>query len=599
MASGHGEGVSAPIMRRTHTCGELRASDIGIEVTVQGWVNRRRDHGGLIFLDVRDRYGLVQAVANPEHAPEAHKIAEDTRSEYVVEVRGRVQARPEGTENPALPTGEIEIQADSLTVLNPSLPVPFSVSDDLPVDERVRLQYRYLDLRRPTMSRRIEMRHRVVKYIRDFLDERKFLEIETPILIKATPEGARDFLVPSRIYPGEFYALPQSPQQLKQLLMVSGMDRYFQIARCFRDEDQRADRQLEFTQLDIEMSFVERDDVMEVIEELYSSLTVELTDKRVIYPFPRFTYREAMDKYGSDKPDIRFDLIIQDVSDILAQTEFRVFRDTIAAGRVVRALAAPGGAEMTRREIDALVARAQELGAKGLAWAAFQGSEVRSSFARNISEGELAAIRERTGAEDGSLLIAVADDYDRAGEVLGRLRLELAERLNLLEQGLMAYAWVVDFPYFEPDEDSGGVTFVHHPFTAPYDEDVDLIETDPLKVRAKAYDVVANGYEMGGGSIRIHQRDVQRKVFRALGYEDAAIEANFGHMLRAFDYGAPPHGGIATGIDRLAMLLADAENIREVIAFPKNQAAQDLMTSAPSPVDDKQLRELHLRVLSE
>jgi aspartyl-tRNA synthetase len=449
------------------------------------------------------------------------------------------------------------------------------------------------------MSRRVETRHRVVKYIRDFLDERKFLEIETPILIKATPEGARDFLVPSRLYPGEFYALPQSPQQLKQLLMVSGMDRYFQIARCFRDEDQRADRQLEFTQLDLEMSFVEREDVMEIIEELYSSLTVDLTDKRVIYPFPRFTYREAMDKYGSDKPDIRFDLVIQDVSDILAETEFRVFRDTIAAGRVVRALAAPGGAELPRREIDALVSRAQELGARGLAWAAFQGSDVRSSFARNISEGELTAVRERTGAEDGSLLIAVADDYDAAGNVLGRLRLELAERLNLVEPGMMAYAWVVDFPYFEPDEDRGGVTFVHHPFTAPYDEDVDLIETDPLKVRAKAYDVVANGFEMGGGSIRIHQRDVQRQVFRALGYDDAAIEANFGHMLRAFDYGAPPHGGIATGIDRLAMLLSDAENIREVIAFPKNQAAQDLMTSAPSLVDDKQLRELHLRVVPE
>src|SRR5215212_1501041 len=318
-------------MRRTHTCGELRSTDIGIEVTIQGWVNRRRDHGGLIFLDVRDRYGLVQAVANPEHAPDAHEIAEDCRSEFVVEVRGRVQPRPEGTENSNLPTGEIEVQADSLTILNPSLAVPFSVSDDLPVDERVRLQYRYLDLRRPTMSHRIEMRHRIVKYIRDFLDERQFLEIETPILIKATPEGARDFLVPSRLYPGELYALPQSPQQLKQLLMVAGMDRYFQIARCFRDEDLRADRQLEFTQLDVEMSFVEREDVIEVIEDLYSSLTVELSDKRVIYPFPRFTYREAMDKYGSDKPDIRFDLIIQDVSDILAQTEFRVFHETIAA----------------------------------------------------------------------------------------------------------------------------------------------------------------------------------------------------------------------------------------------------------------------------
>ncbi|MFN0072224.1 MAG: aspartate--tRNA ligase [Chloroflexota bacterium] len=582
-------------MRRTHTCGELRASDIGIEVTVQGWVNRRRDHGGLIFLDVRDRYGLVQIVANPEHAREAHQVAEDCRSEFVIEARGRVQARPEGTENSNLPTGEIEVLVDSLNVLNPSLPVPFSVSDDSPVEERVRLQYRYLDLRRPAMARRIETRHRIVKYIRDFLDERKFLEIETPILIKATPEGARDFLVPSRVYPGEFYALPQSPQQLKQLLMVSGMDRYFQIARCFRDEDLRADRQLEFTQLDIEMSFVEPDDVLEVVEDLYSTLTLKLSDKRVLYPFPRLSYREAMERYGSDKPDLRFDLIIHDISDILAETEFRVFRETIASGNVVRALAAPGGAALTRREIDGLVARAQELGAKGLAWAAFQDSDVRSSFARNISEGELAAIRERVGADSGSLLIAVADEFDKAGAVLGRLRVELAERLSLVEQGIMAYAWVVDFPYFEPDEERGGVTFVHHPFTAPYDEDVDLIETDPLKVRAKAYDVVANGFEMGGGSIRIHQRDVQAKVFRALGYSDAAIESNFGHMLRAFDYGAPPHGGIATGIDRLAMLLADAENIREVIAFPKNQAAQDLVTGAPSTVDDKQLRELHLR----
>jgi aspartyl-tRNA synthetase len=567
----------------------------GHPTTLQGWVHRARDHGGLIFIDLRDRYGMTQVVVNPERSPEAHLAASAVRPEYVLQVEGEVSPRPPGTINPGLATGEVEVLADSLSVLNPSLPLPFSLNEDVEVDERLRLEYRYLDLRRPRMTANLELRHRIVKLIRDFLDARQFLEIETPILIKSTPEGARDFLVPSRVHPGEFYALPQSPQQLKQLLMVAGQDRYFQIARCFRDEDQRADRQPEFTQLDLEMSFVEREDVLVLIEDLFAELSESHSAKRVQRPFPRLSYDEAMLRYGSDKPDLRFGMEIADLSEILRQTEFGVFRSAIDSGGSVRALAAPGAASFTRREIDALTETAKSFGARGLAWAAFGEGEIRSSFAKFLSENELSQIRAATGAEPGSLLLVVADRPKVAANVLGRLRAQLGERLGLIDRDLLAYAWIIDFPWFELDEAEGRLTFVHHPFTAPTEEDLDLIESEPLKVRAKAYDLVLNGYELGGGSIRIHQREIQSRIFRALGYDEQAQEASFGHMLQAFEFGAPPHGGIAIGIDRVVMLHAEEDTIREVIAFPKNQSARDLVTDAPSKVSERQLRELHIR----
>jgi aspartyl-tRNA synthetase len=584
-------------MRRTHTCGELRSAQADQRALLQGWVHRARDHGGLIFIDLRDLYGLTQVVVNPERSPEAHKIASQCRAEFVLEIEGLVCLRPPGTANPNLATGEIEVMADRVAVLNPSLPLPFALNEDIEVEERLRLEYRYLDLRRPHMARNLELRHRVVKFIRDFLDERGFLEIETPILIKSTPEGARDYLVPSRLHPGQFYALPQSPQQLKQLLMVAGLDRYFQIARCFRDEDLRADRAPEFTQLDLEMSFVEQDDVLDVIEQLFGDLSQALTSKQVRRPFPRLTYADALARYGTDKPDLRFGLEITDLSDILRQTEFGVFRSAIESGGCVRALAAPGAASFTRRQIDELTEIAKSFGAKGLAWAAFGEGDARSSFTRFLADGELAAMRQETGAADGSLLLAVADREDTAANVLGRLRLELGSRLGLVDDTQLIYCWVVDFPWFEWSERENKPTFVHHPFTAPVAEDADLIEADPLKVRAQAYDIVLNGWELGGGSIRIHRRDLQTRIFRALGYDEAAADARFGHLLRAFEYGAPPHGGIAVGIDRLAALLAEEDNIREVVAFPKNQSARDLMTDAPSPVDDEQLKELHIRTV--
>ena len=584
-------------VRRTHTCGELRLTDEGQRCLLQGWVHRRRDHGGVIFLDLRDRYGLVQVVLNPQHAPTAHEAAHDVRAEYVVEVEGQVVRRPEGTENAHLPTGQIEVQAERLAVLNPSLTPPFGISDEGPIDESVRLRYRYLDLRRPEMAHHVELRHRVVKYIRDYLDARGFLEIETPVLIKSTPEGARDYLVPSRLYPGSFYALPQSPQQLKQLLMVAGMDRYFQIARCFRDEDQRADRQPEFTQLDLEMSFVEVEDVLALIEELFTTMVQQLTTWRLITPFPRLTHAEAMARYGTDKPDLRFELPIIDVSDLAGATEFEVFRGAVASGGCVRGIRAPGAAGLSRRQLDDLTDLARSKGAKGLAWAALETENVRSPFARFLTPGQMSGLGEALGAGAGDLLLLVADEPRVAAETLGGLRLDMARRLDLVPADLLAWAWVTDFPLFEWDAQGKRWDSAHHPFTAPRDEDLNLLGTDPGAVRSKAYDVVCNGWELGSGSIRIHQREVQEQIFAALGYSAEETEARFGHMLRAFQYGAPPHGGIAPGIDRLVMLLACESNIREVIAFPKNQSAMDLMTDAPSPIPETALRELHLRVV--
>ena len=562
---------------------------------LQGWLHRSRDHGGLIFADLRDRYGLVQVVFNPERAPAAHEIAREIRPEFVLEVEGVVGPRPAGTENPNLPTGGVEVLAETVRVLNPSRALPFGIDDDTEVDEQLRLRYRYLDLRRPSMAANVELRHRVIKYIRDFLDGRGFLEIETPILMKSTPEGARDYLVPSRLHPGEFYALPQSPQQLKQLLMVAGVDRYFQIARCFRDEDLRADRQPEFTQLDLEMSFVDQDDVLDLTEALFTSLTEALTDFEVEKPFPRLTYRGAIDRYGTDKPDLRFEMPIADLTDLATESAFGVFRGAVERGGVARALTAPGAAGYSRRQLGELEELARSWGAGGLAWAAFGPDGVRSSFAKNVPESELQAMRARAEAGDGDLLLVVASDRDTAATVLGRLRVELGRRLGLIDERRIVYALVTEFPYFESDE-AGGVTFVHHPFTQPWDEDVALIEREPLKVRARAYDLVCNGYELASGSIRIHRREVQESVFRALGLSSDQIERRFGHMLRAFEFGAPPHGGIAPGLDRVVMLFAREPNIREVIAFPKNQGGADLMMGAPSPVEASQLDELGIAV---
>jgi aspartyl-tRNA synthetase len=588
-------------MLKTHSCGELRATHVGQEVTLAGWVNRRRDHGSLVFVDLRDRSGIVQTVANPDVAPEAHAAAQQARGEYVLQIKGIVQARPEGLTNPDIPTGEIEVMAHEVKILNPAKTPPFYIYGDGPVDEALRLKYRYLDLRRQRMQRNIILRHRVVKHIRDFLDTRGFVEIETPILFKSTPEGARDYLVPSRVHPGKFYALPQSPQQLKQLLMVAGYERYFQIARCFRDEDQRGDRQPEFTQLDLEMSFIEREDVMALTEELMIGIVETCSDRQLLaQPFPRLTYQEAMSRFGTDRPDMRFGMELVDVSDLVAECGFGIFSKTVAGGGQVRGIRVPGCGAYSRRQVDELTELAQKQGAKGLAWLALgHEGEVRSSFVKFLTENEVADIVERMEAQPGDLLLFVADRPKIVNAALSNLRLELGERLGLRDRAVLACCWVIDFPLFEEwNEERQRWDPSHHLFTAPVEEDLPLLETDPGAARGQQYDLVINGEETAGGSIRIHQREVQEQIFALIGLDVETAQERFGHMLEAFEYGTPPHGGIAPGIDRLVMLLAGEPNIREVIAFPKTQQAADVMAGAPSSVEPVQLEELHIQIVN-
>ncbi|WP_088548916.1 aspartate--tRNA ligase [Paenibacillus aquistagni] len=583
------------MMYKTHHCGKLTKENIGETVTLNGWVQRRRDLGGVLFIDLRDRSGIMQAVFNPEFSAEAHAIADRARNEFVIAVTGTVVLRDEETINKNLPTGEIEVRVTEIEILNQAKNPPFFIEDDIEIDESLRLRYRYLDLRRPEMQQTLMLRSKAAKAFRDFLDSEEFMEVETPILTKSTPEGARDYLVPSRVHPGEFYALPQSPQLFKQLLMVSGMERYYQIARCFRDEDLRADRQPEFTQVDIETSFLSRDQLLDMMEKLMVHLFKTTKGIDVATPFQRLTYDDAMNKYGSDKPDLRFGLEIQDVCDIVQNSGVKVFASVIENGGVVKALNAKGCGTWSRKEIDDLAPFAARYGAKGLAWIQVKDGEFKGPIVKFMSEEEIAALRERLGAEDGDLILFSADKKKVVYDVLGNLRLLVGRRMNLINDKEYKFAWVVDFPLVEYDEDAKRYVALHHPFTRPLEEDLHLFDTDPGKMRAEAYDLVLNGYEVGGGSMRIYKRDVQEKMFAALGFSPEEAQEQFGFLLNAFEYGTPPHGGVAFGLDRLVMLLAGSTNLRETIAFPKTASATDLMTDAPNEVSLKQLEELHIR----
>ncbi|CAN5667322.1 aspartate--tRNA ligase [soil metagenome] len=579
---------------RTHSAGELRKPNVGEGVRLAGWVHRRRDHGGLIFIDLRDRWGITQITFHPERT-EVFTRAERLRPEWSISVAGEVVGRPEGNENPDLPTGAIEVEATGLEILNPSETPPFEIERDRPVEETLRLKYRYLDLRRERMRERILLRHRVVKYIRDYLDARDFVEIETPLLTASTPEGARDYLVPARLYPGQFYALPQSPQQFKQLLMVAGFERYFQIARALRDEDQRGDRQPEHTQLDLEMSYTTQDEILDLTEGLYTEIVEQLTEKKLLAkPFPRLTYAEAMDRFGTDKPDIRFGLELGDVSAIASGSEFKVFKGAVESGGSVRGIAVSGLGDLTRREIDDLTAVAASGGARGLAHFRVQSDGLKSPVAKFISEEQQQDLRNALEAEEGDWMFFVADKNPVVFESLSRLRLHLRDRLGLADPDVLGMSWVTDFPLFEWNEDEGRIEPMHHMFTMPREEDVPLLDSDPLRVIGQLYDLVANGTELASGSIRVHHPDLQQKVFGVTGIGPEEAQRRFGTILTAFRYGAPPHGGIAPGVDRFVMLLTDQPNIREVMAFPKTQAARDEMMEAPGPVSEEQLKELHI-----
>lgn len=584
-------------MKRTHMCTDLSAADVGKKVTVMGWVQKRRNLGSLLFIDLRDRTGIVQLVFNDQTERELFEKAETVRSEYVIAASGVVQHRAPEAVNPSMKTGEIEILVSELRILSRAETPPFHIEEDSGVNEAMRLKYRYLDLRRPDMQANLILRHKVAKIARDYFDQNGFLEIETPILIKSTPEGARDYLVPSRVHPGKFYALPQSPQLFKQLLMVAGYDRYFQIAKCFRDEDLRADRQPEFTQIDLEMSFVDMDDVITVNEGFIRRLFKEALGVEVETPFLRMSYREAMERFGSDKPDMRFGMELVNVSDLVEGCGFRVFADAVAGGGSVRAINAKGCARFSRKEIDSLGEFVKTYGAKGLAWIAVEEGGVRSSIAKFFSEEEMDALLKRTSAEPGDLVLFVADRNQVVFDSLGALRVEIAKKLGILNDREYRFLWVTEFPLFEFDEEEDRWVAKHHPFTSPMDEDIEFLESDPGRVRSKAYDIVLNGTEIGGGSIRIHMQDLQQRMFRLLGLTEEEAHAKFGYLLEAFRYGVPPHGGMAYGLDRLVMLMAGKNSIRDVIAFPKVQNASDLMIEAPDTVDPKQLEELHLRVM--
>lgn len=584
---------------RTIYCGEVTKEHVGQEIILNGWVQKRRDLGGVIFIDLRDRSGICQVVFNPEVNKEAWEKADRVRSEYVLSVKGKLINREPEAVNPKIKTGEFELLATEITILNDAKTPPFLIEDEIDVDEQVRLKYRYLDLRRPEMHKAFYLRSKATKAFRDFLDQKGFLDIETPMLTKSTPEGARDYLVPSRVHPGEFYALPQSPQIFKQLLMVSGFERYYQIVRCFRDEDLRADRQPEFTQIDIETSFLPMEQLLPMMEEMVQHVFKETVGTDVGTSFPRLTYAEAMDRFGSDKPDIRFGMELTNVSDLVKDSGFKVFASTVEAGGQVKAINAKGCGHYSRKDVDDLGKFASRYGAKGLAWIAFKDGEVKGPIAKFFSEEEVTAIKERLLVEEGDLLLFVADKPKVVADSLGALRSKLGAELGLIDHSKFAFLWVVDFPLVEWDEEAKRYVALHHPFTRPKDEDLHLFETDPGAIRAQAYDLVLNGYELGGGSMRIYKRDVQEKMFTALGFSPEEAREQFGFLMDAFEYGTPPHGGIALGLDRLVMLLAGRTNLREVIAFPKTASASDLMVNAPSQVDESQLKQLFIATIEE
>ena len=583
-------------MERTANCGEIRKSDVGKEIQLAGWVSRRRDHGGLIFVDMRDRSGLVQIVFDGSTAGLDFAKAETLRNEFVIGVRGKVRARSEDTINPKMATGEIEILVEELRILNKAKTPPFYIQDGVDADENIRLRYRYLDLRRPEMQRNIMLRHRVAKIMRDYLDENGFLEIETPMLCRSTPEGARDFLVPSRLNPGQFYALPQSPQIFKQLLMVSGFEKYFQIVRCFRDEDLRADRQPEFTQLDIETSFLNQDQILTIMEGLVKKIFETTLDVKVETPFLRMSWDEAMTRFGTDKPDLRFGMELQDISEFVKGSEFKVFNSVLERGGQIKVIRVDDYADIPRRELDGLVEYVKIYGAKGLAWIQYSKDGVKSPFKKFYSDETFEAIKQATGCKTGDLLLVVGDKASVVAQALGELRLEMARRRNLIDADKLCFLWVVDFPMFEYSEEDKRYKAMHHPFTMPEDECLPYLESNPEKVTAKAYDLVLNGVELCSGSMRITDYELQEKMFRALGLTDEEIQAKFGFLVEAYHYGAPPHGGLGIGLDRLSMVLCQAESLRDVIAFPKVKDASEVMSQCPSPVDPENLDILGIMV---